>query len=176
MSEKISNYIFHLKVYVQIFSPMWNEMLTTLVSHLALFFQKSKPSMQLLLMLKTRSKRPKLKTDLSLRIRGVCQDSTLTHEIFDNYYFGSKRLEKHCNPTSNWVYLEMTPIVYCGKKSINAAAKMGICIQKFPKSCPPFDRHFFLNFCFKTNEIKLLIKNIFNTTRKKSLDFFIFKS
>ena len=104
MSEKISNYIFHLKVYVQIFSPMWNEMLTTLVSHLALFFQKSKPSMQLLLMLKTRSKRPKLKTDLSLRIRGVCQDSTLTHEIFDNYYFGSKRLEKHCNPTSNWVY------------------------------------------------------------------------
>ena len=55
-------------------------------------------------MLKTRSKRPKLKTDLSLRIRGVCQDSTLTHEIFDNYYFGSKRLEKHCNPTSNWVY------------------------------------------------------------------------
>ena len=104
MSEKISNYIFHLKVYVHIFSPMWNEMLTTLVSHLALFFQKSKPSMQLLLMLKTRSKRPKLKTDLSLRIRGVCQDSTLTHEIFDNYYFGSKRLEKHCNPTSNWVY------------------------------------------------------------------------
>ena len=104
MSEKISNYIFHLKVYVQIFSPMWNEMLTTLVSHLALFFQKSKPSMQLLLMLKTRSKRPKLKTDLSLWIRGVCQDSTLTHEIFDNYYFGSKRLEKHCNPTSNWVY------------------------------------------------------------------------
>ena len=60
--------------------------------------------MQLLLMLKTRSKRPKLKTDLSLRIRGVCQDSTLTHEIFDNYYFGSKRLEKHFNPTSNWVY------------------------------------------------------------------------
>ena len=60
--------------------------------------------MELLLMLKTRSKRPKLKTDLSLRIRGVCQDSTLTHEIFDNYYFGSKRLEKHCNPTSNWVY------------------------------------------------------------------------
>ena len=108
---------------------MWNELLTTLVSHLALFFQKSKPSMQLLLMLKTRSKRPKLKTDLSLRIRGVCQDSTLTHEIFDNYYFGSKRLEKHCNPTSNWVYLEMTPIVYCGKKSINAAAKMGICIH-----------------------------------------------
>ena len=65
------------------------------------YFFKNKSTVQLLLMLKTRSKRPKLKTDLSLRIRGVCQDSTLTHEIFDNYCFGSKRLEKHYSPTSN---------------------------------------------------------------------------
>ena len=39
--------------------------------------------------------------------------------------------------------LEMTPIVYCGKKSINAAAINGHLHKEISKILPPFYGHFF---------------------------------